>query len=125
LLSAGRNEKSIFGHFVLILQRLPLLDERLRHKHVAWSLDELKIMLLVLSHDFLGRASHLLKVEEHFRVGWLDAQTGICRDAVLLDLASLDHLLAKFKGSRQFIKEYIVRVVGALRLVRVLQIKHV
>ena len=102
---------------------LPRLHKGLWHQYVDGSLDELHPVLF--TSDLLRQLHYFLQIQVLLGGGVLHPEAGVCGESVVLQLSLLPLLLQHFEGLRQSVKEDVVRVVGTLRLVRVLDVAKV
>ena len=73
----------------------------------------------------LSQILHFLQIKVHLGLALLHSQTRISAHTISANLPSSDLCLQKLKCLPHAIEKHIIRVEGALCLVRILQVKHV
>lgn len=81
--------------------------------------------MVPLSTDLLGYIVDLLQVEVDLALRRLDSEAAVRGQAVVPNLTLLNSAFEEFERARQSVEEHIVRVMGSLRLVRILKIVNV
>lgn len=81
--------------------------------------------MVPLSTDLLGYIVDLLQAEVDLALGRLDPEAAVRGQAVVANLTLLNSAFEEFERARQSVEEHIVRVMGSLRLVRILKIVNV